>query len=54
MFVDHQGHQGQWDNQDEMAKMVKRVIQETLDEWASADTQANLVLLAYLARMVLT
>ena len=54
MFVDHQGHQDQWDNQAEMAKMDKRVIQETLDEWASADHQENLVLLAYLALMVLT
>ena len=51
--MDHQGHQDQLDNQDEMAKMDKREIQETQDEWASADYQENLVLLAYLALMVL-
>ena len=54
MFVDHQGHLDQWDNQDEMEKMDKREIQGILDEWASADNQENLVLLAYLALMVLT
>ena len=51
--MDHQGHPDQSGNQDEMAKMDKRAIQETQDEWASADHQENLVLLAYLALTVL-
>ena len=53
MFVDHQGHRDQQDNQEEMVKMDKKVIQEILDTWANADQLENLVQLVYQALIAL-